>query len=136
MKWTFYISWITFILLMIINKLVNGYPSIASYVPYWATYVFKLAQFISYFMLAAVPMIHKYEGLEKPKGHTLVYLEALVISFFVRSLLFIFSFFKVDNMSMDNRMDILASFGGFMLLYYIFEIRLKIKRLEDKYFKY
>ena len=129
MKLTFYISWIVFIGLMILNKVVTSSPD-------WAPSIFKCAQFLSYFILGAVPMLHKYEGLNEPKGVSLIYLEALVVSFFLRSILFLFSFFKIDGVVMSNRMDVIAAMGGFLLLYYILEVRLKLKRLEDKYFKY
>lgn len=125
MRITFYISWITFISLVVINKFVTSSPD-------WAPYVFKCAQFLSYFILAAVPLCHKYEGLDEPTGVKLIYLEALVVSFFLRSLLFIFSMFKIDGVVMSNRMDILAALGGLLLLYYIFEVRGKIRNLEKK----
>lgn len=129
MKVTFYISWITFTSLLVINNIVSNSPD-------WAPSLFKCAQFLSYFILAAVPMMHKYEGLEKPTGAKLIYLEALVVSFFLRSLIFIFSFIKIDGVIVSNRLDILAALGGMMLLYYILEVRMKIRKIEDKYSKY
>lgn len=129
MKATFYISWGVFIGLMILNKVVKVAPD-------WAPDAFKCAQFLSYFILAAVPMCHKYEGLEKPKGSTLIYLEALVVSFFLRSILFIFSFIEIDGVVISNRLDVMTALGGLMVLYYLLEVRLKIRRLENKYFKY
>lgn len=129
MKATFYISWIVFIGLIILNHSIKVAPD-------WAPSLFKCAQFLSYFILAAVPMMHKYEGLEKPTGSNLIYLEALVVSFFLRSLIFMFSFIKIDGVIVSNRLDILAALGGMMLLYYILEVRMKIRKIEDKYSKY
>lgn len=87
--------------------------------------IFKIVQFLTYFMLAFVPMLHKYEGMENPKGINAIYLEALFVSFCFRSMLFIASFYKLDK-----RLDILIALGGLMLGYYIFDVRKKIKAIE------
>lgn len=76
-------------------------------------------------MLAFIPMLHKYEGMEKPKDINAIYLEALFVSFCMRSMLFVLSFYKLDK-----RADILIALGGLMLGYYIFDVRTKIKRIE------
>lgn len=118
MKLTFYISWIVFISLVIIGKTVTSSPE-------WMPKVFKMVQFTTYLVLALVPLLHKYEGNDKPKGIDAIYLEALTVSFCVRSMLFYFSYLK-----MDNRTDILVVFGGLMLGYYIFDVRKKLNAIE------
>lgn len=118
MKKAFYIYWFVYLILMAVN--LSGLTA-----PLWVAKLFDVSLTLTYIYLGFMPMYMMYVYGEKLNDIDQKYLEAIIVSFMVRSILFVFSIY-----GLDSRYDILTFFGGFMLVYYICEIRLKIKAID------
>lgn len=100
--------------------------------PLWTTDVYKAAMHANFIYLPIHTLLKIWDRtdrldilIQKLSRVDTVYLEAILVSFTFRGILYILSVWKLDN-----RWDILAVFGLMQLGYFVFDMRKKIKQVE------
>lgn len=124
MKKAFYTYWFAYLTLMAVN--LSGLTACL-----WVSQLFKVVFYLTYIFLAGYPMYVMYIHHRSLTEINHKYLKAIIVSFIVRSMLWICASFGYSD-----RWEVLAFLGGGMLFYYIFEVRLKIKKIENNLFRY
>lgn len=118
MKRAFYTYWLVYLIIMAVS--LSGLSA-----PLWVAEGVKILFFLSYVYLAGYPMYFMYVHQRRVDDIEERYLEGIIVSFIVRSLLWVCA-----SYGLKDRWELLTFFGGGMLFYYIFEIRIKLKRIE------
>lgn len=125
MKKVFYIYWISYLFLIFINN-------IGLVLPLWTADVYKAAMHANLLYLPLHTLFKVWDRTDNPESIIKklssidnIYLEAIIVSFVFRGMLYILSVWKLEN-----RWDILAIFGAVQMAYFLFDVREKLKRIE------
>lgn len=94
--------------------------------PMWAASLYKAAMHVNFISL---PFFALLEFLDKDDKRInkidYIYLEAIIVSFGFRGMLYVFSAW-----GLNNRWDILLLFGLIQLGYFIFDVKRKLRDIE------
>lgn len=117
MKSIFYTYWLWFIFLIAINHC-------GLVLPMWTVGVYKILLMLNFAYLSSMPILKVIET-DRVTKNDVVYLEAIVVSILARSVLYCASFYGYGD-----RWELLSVIGIVMMIYYIFDVRQKLKTIE------